>query len=88
MKEGNILYSKSSNSIIRCDSLARHALIRKGIESLSCFSFSSCSQIKTIFMPDNVRTIGKAAFSSCNSLNKVRISPNVSMIPDDCFLYC
>lgn len=59
----------------------------KGIESLS---FSGCSSLETLVIPDNIadRGIAYGAFSGCTSLKSINIPDNITAIQQYTFSNC
>ncbi|HEV2318574.1 MAG TPA: leucine-rich repeat domain-containing protein [Verrucomicrobiae bacterium] len=51
-------------------------------------AFSGCDQLKTILIPDSVRTIGAGAFVFCSTLTHIYIPAGVTNIEDGAFNAC
>ena len=51
-------------------------------------AFCYCSNLTSITIPDNVKTIGNRAFYACSNLASLRIHSNVTSIEDRAFAYC
>ena len=50
-------------------------------------AFQNCSTLRTLEVPDSVRTIGKFAFAACDSLTTVRISENSNLTTMGAFAF-
>ncbi|MBR2479906.1 MAG: leucine-rich repeat domain-containing protein [Clostridia bacterium] len=50
--------------------------------------FSDCDSLKSVTIPDSVKSIGDSAFSGCNSLERVNIPNSVASIGDSAFYGC
>jgi len=62
--------------------------IPNGVEKISSYAFSYCSNLKDVNIPDSVYTIGSFAFSNCSGLEKVSMSKSVTSISYCEFLNC
>lgn len=51
-------------------------------------SFESCSRLRSIFIPESIKTIDDYAFQSCLSLTSIVIPENVTTIGRYSFAYC
>lgn len=50
--------------------------------------FYGCTQLKTVILPDSLKTIGKNSFNECTLLESVTFGSNISKIGDNAFSYC
>jgi hypothetical protein len=58
------------------------------VESIGCQSFSRCSTLINIIIPDSVKTIESHAFSDCSNITTVSFGNGVSVIGDAAFQNC
>lgn len=59
-----------------------------GLKSLDTFSFAYCTNLKNVFIPSNIESIGQAAFLGCSTLEEVEISDGVESIGRVAFSKC
>jgi hypothetical protein len=52
------------------------------------FAFNGCFSIKTVNIPDTIKSIGGYAFRDCFSLESIKIPSGVSSIGEFAFAYC
>ena len=76
-----------------------HIVIKEGITSIPDFGFSfgihgnggerlnNYDRIKTVKLPDTLKTIGWGAFDNCHKLEKINIPESVTSIGDEAFSY-
>ena len=62
--------------------------ITGNIKKISFAAFSSCTGLKEIIFPSELKEIGSKAFQYCNSLVKVEIPDSVTLIDAYAFLSC
>ena len=55
-------------------------VFNEGLEEISEFAFSNCSQLTEIELPSTLKTIGESTFYQCTSLTKVVIPENVEQL--------
>lgn len=53
-----------------------------------CAAFADNLELKSVYLPDSVVTVGNAAFSNCLSLVYVKLSPNVVLVDQYAFYGC
>lgn len=58
------------------------------VTSLGYLSFSYCTNLSSVYIPDSVINIGARAFYSCNNLATVHISKSVTNIGYEAFYQC
>ena len=58
------------------------------VTEIGDYTFTSCSSLTSVTIPNSVTKIGYSAFSSCSSLTSVTIPENVTEIGDGVFCYC
>lgn len=58
------------------------------LETLSAYTFSSCSVLDKIDLPSSLTTIANQAFIGCSSLKEITIPLNVASIGEYAFLGC
>lgn len=62
--------------------------IEPGVVSIGVGSFSDCTKLSEVSLPDTIRTIESAAFSNCTSLSAVVIPEGVTDLGIKVFWYC
>ena len=62
--------------------------INEGCTNISDRAFSGCVNLKSILIPDTVKTIGEGAFNDCNSLESITIPDSVTSINNKAFTGC
>ena len=60
----------------------------KQVVAISEAAFAWNIYVKSISMPDTVKTIGKTAFYDCRSLTNIKMSPVITEIGDEAFSNC
>ena len=83
----------SSIEITDCDSKATSAKIPSEIggvpvTSIGSYAFDGCYYIKSIVIPDSVKTIGDHAFFACFDLTNVSMTDSVTSIGEAAFYGC
>jgi len=78
---GNLPWSSYVDSITSI-------VIEPGITSIGNYAFYEMSAVRTVSIPDTVRTIGTAAFCWCENLTAVDIPASVTSIGESAFWCC
>ena len=69
-------------------SILEAAELGQNVTSIGESVFSSCSQLKSIVIPDAVTSIGSYAFSGCSSMTLAKIGNGVETIDESAFSGC
>ncbi|MDB4735412.1 leucine-rich repeat protein [Akkermansiaceae bacterium] len=81
-------------TITRCDRAAAGELVipdtieGNPVTSISFSSFSSCSSLTKVTIPEGVTSIGSSAFRGCSSLTNIMIPESVTSIGERAFYDC
>jgi hypothetical protein len=69
---------------------AEYGTIKTGINGLPTVkaTFSNCTSLTSIALPDSVTSIGRNAFSYCTSLTSIALPDSVTSIGEYAFAYC
>ena len=59
-----------------------------GITTIGGIAFYGCHSLKSIIIPNSVRSIQMSAFSSCSSLKSVTLPSSLTIIDESAFSYC
>jgi len=83
-----VLFDKNSTTLIKYPSGKQGAsyIIPNSVKSIG--SFSDCSSLTSVTIPDSVTSIGNFAFSGCSSLTSVTIGKSVTNIGGQTFYQC
>lgn len=60
----------------------------KNVIAIGDRTFSSCSNLESITIPNGVTSIGSYAFSDCSNLKDIKISDSVTTIGECAFIFC
>ena len=76
-------------SFTNCESL-KNVNFNGDVKEIESLSFSGCSSLETLVIPDNItiRGIASGAFDGCTSLNSINIPDNIRIIEDYTFSDC
>ena len=87
--ESGVKYSKDGKKLLTCTNrnLTNYS-IRKGTKCIGDSTFSQCSSLQSVTIPDSVTSIGDSAFWGCSSLQSVTIPNSVTSIGDRAFERC
>ncbi len=82
--ENGIIYNKNKTKIIAVATYNENISIANGVIEIPNYAFSD-RRLKSIVIPQGLKTIGKGAFSGCHALTKVEIPSSVDTIGLNCF---
>ena len=92
--DGNIV-EPSDPGAFRANIISNTYLNGKGVlrfdadvDRLGESTFKSCYTLKTITLPESVKTIGKYAFRYCHSLTEIYLPQTLTEIPEETFKGC
>ena len=83
--ENGIIYNKDKTEIIAVATYDENISIAKGVTKISNNAFIN-RKIKSIVIPQGIKTIGREAFKGCHALTKIEIPSSVNEIGLECFL--
>ena len=66
----------------------KRVLIPYGVKTIKEEAFTSCYQLKTVFLSNTVTNIGESAFSWCSDLESVYLSNSLTNIESKAFSWC
>ena len=69
------------------DSLVEDYIVPDGTENIGAV-FANCNSLKSIYMPNSVKTIVPQAFNKCTSLSTVTLSSGLNDIGNEAFTGC
>ncbi|MBR4063417.1 MAG: leucine-rich repeat protein [Clostridia bacterium] len=58
------------------------------VNTIGLYSFSGCSELQSIEIPNTIIEIGQNAFEMCTGLTSIKISENVEIIDSNAFWQC
>ena len=61
---------------------------KKTVAGISYYSFRNCTTLKTVIIPNSVRSIGMYCFSGCSNLSYIKFPDYISYIDYDTFYNC
>ena len=62
--------------------------IKEGVTTIGDFAFESCTNMKSVSLPNSLTSIGKEAFHKCASLESVTIPSSVTFLGTGAFREC
>jgi len=87
-KDG-VLYSKNLDTLVSYPvNMQSEITFSTNLQSIGDYAFNSCTNLKTVTIPDTVTQIGEYAFLNCLSLKSVNIGSNVTSIGNFAFYGC
>ena len=95
VEPGNSMYHSEGNCLIETASKTLIAGCKNSVipndgsvTSIGDYTFSGCSGLTSITIPDSVTSIGRSAFSGCSGLTSITIPNRVRSIGDWAFSGC
>ena len=88
--EYGVKYSRDGKKLLKASSSFRGKgyVVREGTEVICDRAFYWCEPLRSITIPNSVKSIGNGAFYLCNSLQSVTIPNSVTKIEDGAFSGC
>ena len=87
-----VVYSSDGKILIRAPKDIESCVIADGTEIIAegafLGPFALCKKLKSVVIPDSVRTIGNDAFRGCSSLTEIRLPKHLKVIRQNCFNGC
>ena len=77
-----------ANAFESCTNLSSITLSTNNITSIRLYTFSGCSELSSIVIPDGVTSIQLGAFSNCTKLTSITIPGSVTSIGSNVFDGC
>ncbi len=71
-----------------CTTLTRIIFAKSQLKRIGAASFSGCTGLMSITIPNSVKSIGSSAFSGCTGLTSITIPSSVTSIGEDAFYSC
>ena len=81
------MYLLPSHELYLNESLVEDYIVPEGTENIGVV-FAKCNSLKTINMPNTVKTIDNSAFYNCTSLSEVTLSSGLNSIGSEAFTGC
>ena len=63
-------------------------VIPEGVETIEAYAFFGCENLKSVTLPNTLKTIGEDAFSECEQLTNIIIPEGVDSIENEVFYDC
>ena len=87
--EGDCYSWLNMNGLVQSDKTIEKIYFGTDTKSLMSFSFSGCSNLSYVYIPNSVGSIGEAAFNGCVNLSKVVInSESITLLTGNNFQNC
>lgn len=81
----------SDNAFVNCINLRSIKFEKEGDRGILCIAaaaFSGCESLRTVDLPDTLKTIGEVAFTGCSRLWRIEIPDSVVSIGEAAFAGC
>lgn len=93
--DGAVLYEKVKNGVkvVQCDSSITEIKIQNKANGYDVIevgekAFSGNTNLKSVTLPDSIKTVGKYAFSNCTALENVELPDSITELPEGMFTNC
>ena len=83
----NSVYNKTNNTLVKAPYGAESVSIMNGTTEIGDFAFRGCNSIRTVVLPETIRTLGDYSFME-SSLEEINIPNSVTRIGGRGFLRC
>lgn len=71
-----------------CPAAVKKIVIQNGVQSIGNHSFTDCTNLTAVTLPDSLVSIGDAAFSWCTNLTQVTLPKNLTALGVGAFVRC
>lgn len=90
--ELGVIYSEDGKTLISAG-MNRHELkgeyqVKEGTESIELYAFRDTLNLKSIILPDSLKSIGAGTFYWCNSLSNIKFPSKMEFIGAGAFNCC
>ena len=86
--EGSELKNIGEEAFAGCTALETLDLSNSSLEYIDMSAFDSCTNLKTVILPDTLTAIGENAFNNCSSLKTITLGSKVRTIGVTAFADC
>ena len=70
------------------DTIIQALSVSEGVERLSSYSFSHCTNLLTVSLPLSLKTMGRNVFDGCYRLQHIILPPGINRLPNNAFTEC
>ncbi len=86
--EDGVLYNKAKTILYRCPAHKSSVTILPSAAKIGYTAFSHNNALRSIYIPNNIKTIDRYAFSECSALSTVILTGGITEIPECAFYGC
>ena len=74
--------------VIECERNIEHAVLRPDTIGIAEYAFNDCTNLKSIIIPNGLKSILRSAFRDCTSLTEIILPDSIEYIGDSAFSDC